>query len=104
VPTFPVCHPERLCSFACKRTRLARDLQFRSLSPALGQVLPCRVLRLNHRKAFSACPGLDLLLAGNGVSDLMKRFVVHEPIDVVSLGEAVDFTAFVLGSPEDAVW
>jgi len=78
-------------------------LQFDFFSPALGQVLPRRVLRLDQRETLSARPRLDLLFAGDCVSDLVKDFVIDEAIDVVSLGEIVDFTAFMLqGAPEDA--
>ena len=70
-----------------------RDLQF---APAFGQILPGWILGRNQRQAFCAPPRFDLLLAGNRGSNLMKYFVIHEPVDIVPCREALDLTAFVL--------
>lgn len=70
-----------------------RDLQF---TPPFGQVLPRRILLRNQRQTLRTRPRLNLLLAGNCVSYLMKCFVVHQPVDVVALRETINFSGFVL--------
>src|SRR5271157_2718650 len=54
--------------------------------------------------ALGAVPAFDLFLAADGVANQSKLLVIDEAIDLVSLGEALDFACLVLcDSPVDVV-
>jgi hypothetical protein len=40
-------------------------------------------------------PGFDLLLSGNRIAYVPERFVIHQPVDAVTLRESLDLAAFV---------
>src|SRR6266508_6826159 len=63
--------------------------------PALRYVLPGRVASLDQPDSSRARPGLYLLLARNGVTDVRKLFEVHEPRDAVPAGETGSEALFV---------
>ena len=73
-------------------------------SPLLGQIFPSRILRLNQRNLLRASPTLQLLLACNGLLNVVKAFVIHHPVAMILTGKPFDFTTLVLqSSPVDAV-
>ena len=87
-----------------KNSSCTRDLHFELLTPSFGQVLPRRILCSDQRDSLSPSPRFDLLLASDGVAYLMEYLVINEPVNVVSLREALDFSALVLqGPPIDVI-
>src|SRR5688572_7806664 len=61
-----------------------------------NQVGPGRILLLNQLDLPLAPPSLQALLAGDRLADVIEGFAIHEPVDAISLGEAVGFAAVVL--------
>jgi hypothetical protein len=77
---------------------------FYGLAPVIGQVVPSWVVAFDRGDALRAHPVFDGFLAVDGVADQVKFFEVHEAIDFVLLGKALDFACLVLrDSPLDVV-
>ncbi len=65
-----------------------------------GEVLPRRVLLLDQTDLLVAVPLLELLLAGDGSSDIAVEFEIHQTENLVASREARDSAEAML---KDAV-
>src|SRR6266849_281360 len=74
----------------------ARDLQFRRLTPAISQVLPSRVHSFDQGKSLRTRPRLYLFFANKSVVHVLEGLVIDQPVNVVLLCEAFDFTRLML--------
>ncbi len=54
---------------------------------------------MNQREALRTIPTLDLFFAPDRVVHVLEGLEINQPINVVSLGEAVGLASFVLKSP-----
>jgi hypothetical protein len=66
------------------------------LSENFAQVLPLGVFGFDERDPFIPSPALDLLFAGDGDFGVAVGLEPNQFVDVVFLGKAGDFSAFVL--------
>jgi hypothetical protein len=88
----------------CFRWHNAGLKGFDSPTPVLGQILPCGFVAFDQGDPLGAHPVFDCLLASDGIADILKHFEVHQSIDLVLLGEPLDFSRLVLRySPSDVV-
>lgn len=59
-------------------------------APVFGEVLPAGIGFFDQRDLFLTPPALELLLAAECPLDVIVRFVIDEPMDLVFLGEALN--------------
>jgi hypothetical protein len=64
-------------------------------SRLLRQIFPPRILRLNQSDLLRPRPALQLLLTSNRLLNIIKAFVVHQPIAVIFAGKSFDLSALV---------
>jgi len=70
--------------------------EFDGLAPVGGEVVPGGVVALDQGDAAGANPMLDFFLAVDGGADVVKHLEIHQPIDLVLLGETGDLSCLVL--------
>lgn len=64
--------------------------------PVSRQVFPCRILLLDQRNFLLPPPFLDLSLAVNSGLNMLKDFVVHQPINAIPARKSSALPCFVL--------
>ena len=79
-----------LLSFHFRRRWIERS------TPVLGKVFPRGIEALNQNNFLVPRPALHLCFPGDAIVHILKRFEVHQPVDLVFLGEAFDLAFFVL--------
>ena len=64
-----------------------------------AEVFPLRIERSNEVVLLFAAPAFNFLFARDRSSDIPVRFIVHDPIDLVSLGKASVRSVAVIPEP-----
>src|SRR5712692_9495699 len=73
-------------------------------SPSLSQIFPPRIHRLNQSNLLRPSPSLQLFLPPNGLVNVVKLLVVHQPVAMIFTGKSLNLSPLVLHrSPIDAV-
>ena len=68
------------------------------VEPRFTQVFPSRVLRFNQRSFLSPQPAFDRFFAGDGIADVLERFIVNQTMNFVIAGESRIDVVLVLPS------
>ena len=68
-------------------------------APCLGQILPSWIPRLNQSDFFRPDPAFQLLLASDGLMDIVEVFVIDQPVTMILARKPFDLATFVLKRP-----
>src|SRR5258708_1159683 len=90
--------PRVFSSGARDLARSSCEVWFVDVTPALRQVMPVRIHRLNESYLLASSPAFDLFFAIDRSVWIEKAFVVHQTSQAVATGKALD--DFVLMLPD----
>src|ERR1700683_779686 len=77
--------------------RFSRKRHLRA--PLLRQVFPSRILRIDQSHLLRPYPALQLLLAADGLVNVVKALVIYQPVATILAGEPFHISSLVFQRP-----